>query len=152
MLDQKVQGESAHKCWEEKREGARSRETYLPHPQSNGHRRLRDLFLVCIWIQACLFLFSAVRALKRTLCLPVLVLPPRGLEQNTDYSHFLLKKQMPTLWPLMHRTCRAPGYQSHSPKLPRPPIRLNWKDHPDLWSLSAPRKGAVSYMLETQGP
>lgn len=26
MLDQKVQGESAHKCWEEKREGARSRE------------------------------------------------------------------------------------------------------------------------------
>lgn len=26
MLDQKVQGESAHKCWEEKREGAGSRE------------------------------------------------------------------------------------------------------------------------------
>lgn len=92
MLDQKVQGESAHKCWEEKREGAGSQEAHLPHPQSNGHRRLRDLFLVCIWIQACLFLFSAVRALKRTLCLVVLVLPSRGLEQNTDYSHFLLKK------------------------------------------------------------
>lgn len=152
MLDQKVQGESAHKCWGEKREGAGSREAHLPHPQSNGHRRLRDLFLVCIWIQACLFLFSAVRALKRTLCLVVLVLPPRGLEQNTDYSHFLLKKQMRTLWPLMHRTYRAPGYQSHSPKLPRPPIRLNWKDPLIFGTCLPPRKGAVSCLLETQGP
>lgn len=57
---------------------------------------------------------------------------------------------MPTLWPLMHRTCRAPGCQSHSPKLPRPPIRLNWKDP---WSLEpvCPQKRCSKLLVGNTG-